>query len=332
MDYTTYDYLRAFGLTIFAGLSTGIGGLVVFRKKPINQHLISGSLGLSAGVMIYISFVEMLSSSFTTLQRVYGSRGELYTVLAFFAGILFSLFIDFIIPEEKNPHEMRGVAEVSYDPHIEEQPSAAKESVIRQTAPQETAAQETAPQETAAQETAPQGTAATGTTIQDTKAHSAHSHHSRGHDRSALKRVGLVSALAIVVHNMPEGLATFVGALADPALGLTIAVAIAIHNIPEGIAVAVPLYAGTGDKRKSFLVALGSGLAEPIGAFVGFLLFRPFISDALMGIIFAAVSGIMVFISLDELLPSAEKQGEHHIVIAGLILGMAIMAFSLLLL
>ncbi|MDD4081190.1 MAG: zinc transporter ZupT [Eubacteriales bacterium] len=287
MDLTTLDYLRAFGLTAFAGLSTGIGGLVVFRKKPINQHVISGSLGLSAGVMIYIAFVEMLSGSFETLNEVYGKSGDLFTVLAFFGGILLSLLIDFIIPEERNPHEMHGVDEVSYDPHAQEQPEAASRSVIAR---------------------------------------------HNGKRKKELARVGMISAAALIAHNLPEGLATFVGALKDPALGISIALAVAIHNIPEGIAVAVPLYAGTGDKKRAFLVALLSGLAEPIGALLGFLIFRPFLSDALMGIIFAAVAGIMVYISLDELLPSAEKQGEHHIVIAGLIIGMAVMAVSLLIL
>lgn len=340
MEYTTLDYLRAFGLTIFAGLSTGIGGLVVFRKKPINQHLISGSLGFSAGVMIYISFVEMLNNSFSTLGKIYGSRGDLYTVLAFFGGIAFSMVIDFLIPEAENPHEMRGVEEVSYDPHEEEQPAAAKVSVIQRITKNKTG-KTNGGAKTASADNADNADTARG--VDDTSnvgsadkagktsaAETNGDHHQhKSHD---LTRVGLVSSLAIIVHNLPEGLATFVGALADPKLGFTIAIAIAIHNIPEGIAVAVPLYAGTGDKWRAFLVALFSGLAEPIGALIGFVFLRPFISDSLMGIIFAAIAGVMVFISLDELLPSAEKQGEHHIVIAGLIAGMAVMAFSLLLL
>ncbi len=325
MEYTTLDYLRAFGLTIFAGLSTGIGGLVVFRKKPINQHLISGSLGFSAGVMIYISFVEMLNNSFSTLGEIYGSRGDLYTVLAFFGGIAFSMVIDFLIPEAENPHEMRGVEEVSYDPHEEEQPAAAKVSVIQRITKNKTG-KTNGSAKTASADNANNADNAGKTSASETNGNH---HQHKSHD---LTRVGLVSSLAIIVHNLPEGLATFVGALADPKLGFTIAIAIAIHNIPEGIAVAVPLYAGTGDKWRAFLVALFSGLAEPIGALIGFVFLRPFISDSLMGIIFAAIAGVMVFISLDELLPSAEKQGEHHIVIAGLIAGMAVMAFSLLLL
>jgi len=231
--------------------------------------------------------VEMLSGAFETLSNSYEGRGELYTVLAFFGGILLTMLIDFLVPEEKNPHEMHGISEVSFDPHEESQPEAAEVSIIDR--------------------------AETG-------------------KKRSLTRVGMVSAIAIIVHNLPEGLATFVAALADPTLGISIAIAIAIHNIPEGIAVAVPLYAGTGDKKRSFLIALASGLAEPIGALAGFFIFRPFLSESLMGIIFASVAGIMVYISLDELLPSAEKQGEHHIVIGGLILGMLIMAVTLLIL
>lgn len=120
--------------------------------------------------------------------------------------------------------------------------------------------------------------------------------------------------------------------MADPALGVSIAIAIAIHNIPEGIAIAVPLYAGTGDKKKSFLTALLSGLAEPFGALIGFLILRPYISETLLAVVFAFAAGIMVYISLDELLPTAEKQGEHHLVIGGVIVGMLIMALTLLVL
>jgi ZIP family zinc transporter len=146
-----------------------------------------------------------------------------------------------------------------------------------------------------------------------------------------LLRMGMFSALAIAIHNFPEGLATFIGALNDPALGVSIAVAIAIHNIPEGIAVSVPIYYATGDKKKAFMYSFMSGLSEPIGAFLGYFILKSFISDALFGVVFAGVAGIMVYISLDELLPTAEKYGEHHIAIAGLIGGMAVMATSLVL-
>lgn len=142
--------------------------------------------------------------------------------------------------------------------------------------------------------------------------------------------MGMFSALAIGIHNFPEGLATFTSALQDPTLGISIAVAIAIHNIPEGIAVSVPLYYATGSKKKAFKWSFLSGLAEPVGATIGFLILMPFMSDVVFGVLFASVAGIMVFISLDELLPTAEKYGEHHLAIYGLIAGMAVMALSLL--
>ena len=146
-----------------------------------------------------------------------------------------------------------------------------------------------------------------------------------------MHRMGLFSALAIAIHNFPEGLATFVGGLQDPALGMSIAVAIAIHNIPEGIAVSVPLYYATGSRQKAFGLSFLSGLSEPVGALVGyFLLFRYF-NDFVFGLLFASVAGIMVFISLDELLPTAEKYGEHHVAMYGVVSGMAVMAMSLVL-
>lgn len=149
--------------------------------------------------------------------------------------------------------------------------------------------------------------------------------------KKKLFRMGTMAALAIGIHNFPEGLATFTAALSDPSLGVAIAVAIAIHNIPEGIAVSVPIYYATGDKKKAFLYSFLSGLAEPVGALVGYLLLMPFMSDTVFGVIFAGVAGIMVFISLDELLPAAEEYGEHHMSIYGLVAGMAVMAMSLLL-
>lgn len=146
-----------------------------------------------------------------------------------------------------------------------------------------------------------------------------------------LLRMGLFSALAIAVHNFPEGLATFVGALKDPTLGLSIATAIAIHNIPEGIAVSVPIYYATGSRRKAFGLSFASGLAEPVGALVGYTILAPFMTETVFGLLFASVAGIMVFISLDELLPTAQEYGEHHLSIYGLVSGMAVMAVSLLL-
>ncbi len=150
-----------------------------------------------------------------------------------------------------------------------------------------------------------------------------------GPDR--LMRMGVLTALAIAVHNFPEGLATFVSALQEPGLAIPVVAAIAIHNIPEGIAVSVPIYQATGSRRKAFLYSFLSGLAEPVGAFLGWLVLMPVMNDAVFGILFAGVAGVMVFISFDELLPAAREYGEHHLSLYGLISGMAVMAVSLLL-
>jgi len=144
-------------------------------------------------------------------------------------------------------------------------------------------------------------------------------------------RMGLMTALAIGIHNFPEGIATFMAGLHNPHLGIPIAFAIAVHNIPEGIAVSVPIYYATGSRRKAFCYSFLSGVAEPLGALLAWLVLMPFLTETLFGVVFAAVAGIMVFISVDQLLPAARKYGEHHVSIYGLVTGMFIMATSLLL-
>jgi len=269
MDLSTSNILFAFSLTLFAGLATGIGSALAFFTKTTNTRFLSVSLGFSAGVMIYISLVEIFQKAKISLSDIYGIKaGSWYTVLAFFGGILLIAIIDKLIPSGDNPHEIHKVEEMSL-----------------------------------------------GKATKDKK----------------LYRMGLFTALAIAIHNFPEGLATFFAGLADPKLGIPIAVAIAIHNIPEGIAVSIPVSYATGNKRKAFLLSFMSGLAEPVGALVGFFLLRDFFNETLSAVIFAGVSGIMVFISLDELLPTAREYGEHHLSIYGLVAGMGTMAVSLLL-
>lgn len=147
--------------------------------------------------------------------------------------------------------------------------------------------------------------------------------------RNKLMRLGFMSALAIAIHNFPEGFATFAAALHQPSLGIAIAFAIAIHNIPEGIAVAIPIYCATGSRRRAFRLSLLSGLSEPLGAVLAFIFLAPFLNDLIMGVLFGIIAGIMVFISLDELLPAAREYGSPHLAIYGLMGGMAIMAVSL---
>jgi ZIP family zinc transporter len=150
---------------------------------------------------------------------------------------------------------------------------------------------------------------------------SAHAHR--------LKRTGIMTAVVIALHNFPEGIAAFVSAMQSPRIAVPIVVAIAIHNIPEGISIAMPIFYATGSRRIAMRYSLLAGLAEPLGALATYLVLLPFMSPVLQGVLFGVVAGIMVFISLDELLPSAQLYGEHHLSMYGLVLGMAIMALSL---
>ncbi|NCB41392.1 MAG: zinc transporter ZupT [Clostridia bacterium] len=275
----------AFSLTLFAGLCTGIGSALAFFTKKSNTKFLSVSLGFSAGVMIYVSMIEIYFKAKDSLVSELGiDKGSWITVIAFFGGMFIIGLIDRLIPSSENPHEMHS---------IEEMNSAH---------PDETHHLEQIKKREEAQ---------------------------RSHK---LLRMGMFTALAIGIHNFPEGLATFISALYDPSIAIPIAIAIAIHNIPEGIAVSVPIYFATGSKKKAFLYSFLSGLAEPLGALVGYILLMPYLSNTMMGIVFAFVAGIMVFISLDELLPSAREYGEHHLAIYGLVSGMMVMAVSLLLL
>ncbi|MFW5699645.1 MAG: zinc transporter ZupT [Bacteroidota bacterium] len=267
-----YDsVLLAFGLTLFAGLSTGIGSTIAFFTKTTNTKFLSAALGFSAGVMIYVSFMEILPKSMEVLVDDSGLRtGQLLAIAAFFGGMIVIAIIDKLVPSFENPHEIRMVEDLKDDAEHEK--------------------------------------------------------------RSKLYRMGILSAVAIAIHNFPEGLATFVVALKDVKLGLPIAVAIAIHNIPEGIAVSVPIFYATGSRKKAFKYSFLSGVAVPMGALFGFLLLMPFINDMIFGVIFASVAGIMVFISIDELLPAARQYGQAHLSLYGLMGGMAVMGLSLIML
>lgn len=274
--------LTALLLTLIAGAATGIGGALVLFKQKISSNFLAAALGLSAGVMIFISLAELFPESQAEIIASGAiPHGKLFVLLAFFAGMGIIMLIDFLIPEYENPHEASGLSLGEHTPAV---------GVLEQAG-----------------------------------------------NEKALHRLGLLSALAIAIHNFPEGIATFIGAMNDPQMGTGITFAIAIHNIPEGIAVAIPIYYATKSKGKALLYATLSGMSEVIGALLCIAVTAIFGVELTGGspafpLILAAVAGIMIYISLDELLPTAEKYGKHHIAIAGVITGMAIMGFSLLIL
>ena len=271
------NVLFAFGLTLLAGMATGIGSLIAFTAKRTNHRFLSVSTGLSGGVMLYVSFVEIFPKGIMEMTPHSGdSLAYLYTTLGFFGGMLLIGVIDNLIPSEENPHEMHSDAETAL---LHEQKGITSDP--------------------------------------------------------KLLRMGLFTALAIGIHNFPEGLATFLAALRDPTLGVAIAIAIALHNIPEGISVSVPIYYASGSRRRAFIYSFLSGLAEPIGAGIAYLFLILFagpgaqISPMLMGCLFSGVAGIMVYISIDELLPTSRAYGKGHDSLLGLVGGMLVMAASL---
>jgi ZIP family zinc transporter len=254
------NVVLALMLTTIAGLSTGIGSVIAyFIKKPKMSYLCF-SLGLSGGVMLYVSFVELIPDAFENI-------GEIWGLYAFFAGLIIVGIIDLFIPDIDNPHH--------YD-KIDKN------------------------------------------TLKKAKAN------------GKLMRVGLFTAFAVAIHNFPEGLATLGATLSNVKLGVLITFAVAIHNIPEGISVSMPIYYSTGDRKKAFIYSALSGLSEPLGAIIGLSILLPFLSDWVLGFLLAFVAGIMVYISVDELIPTANQYGHGHCAIMGLIIGMFIMALSLI--
>lgn len=246
------DFWFAILLTTLAGISTSLGALISLFVRQPGGLFMSLALGFSAGVMILVSFVELLPQGINGI-------GFAYAHLTFFVGMLAMYAIDVAVPHSFGAEEQEGL-------------------------------------------------------------------HARNH---RLLRTGLFVALGLAIHNFPEGMATFVSALAKPSLGTALAIAIAIHNIPEGVAVAAPVYSATGSHMKAFVWSTISGLAEPIGAFLAAAVLLPILNGTVLAVVLALVGGIMVYIALDELLPASREYGREHDSILGALAGMLVMAASL---
>lgn len=256
-------YIIPLILTLFAGMSTLIGGFITFFVKRDNLKALSVGLGFSAGVMVYISLTELMDEAPRMLMEFYNAIPAKGLAFAgFFIGIAIAIAIDCFIPD-----------------HIESDFLNKSERVQQ---------------------------------------------------RRKIQRAGFITAVAVTLHNFPEGIATFLVSSQDIRLGIPVALAIAIHNIPEGIAIALPIFHATGKKRLAILYSFLSGISEPIGGLLGVLLLRTIMPAQSIGIMTAAVAGIMVYISFDTLLPLAREYGENHHVIIGIVSGMLIMGFGLI--
>ncbi|MFX0039141.1 MAG: zinc transporter ZupT [Candidatus Heimdallarchaeota archaeon] len=268
-------------LSLIAGLSTSIGSFLAFFMKKPSPKFISFIMGFSAGVMILISFVELLQESMNII-------GPLLGLMFFFIGMIIMFFIDILVSHE---YEFEDSIEVLINSNGQSKPHL----------------------------------------------HYGHRHRHRHRHRDEKRDISLAKTsififFGVFIHNFPEGMATFVGTLTQLELGVLLTVAIALHNIPEGIAVAVPIYVYTLDKKKAFKWSFLSGMSEPLGALITWLILFPFINDFILNAMLGAVGGIMVYISLDELLPMSRSLAKEHYSIIGIITGMFIISISLLIL
>jgi len=258
-----YNLLMAFGLTFVAGLSTGIGGLLTYFSKQTNRSFLSFSLGLAAGVLLFVSFVEIFPESLRLFGSVAApSKAFTFTLLSFFAGIIIMALIDMLFPH-----------------HVDVNRVVAEDEQLKK----------------------------------------------------SLKKMSILIALAVTLHNIPEGIAMFTIGVSNYRLAFPILLAIIIHNIPIGISISVPMYHATGNRIKALWITLAAGLSTPLGALLAWLFILPYWSPMLEGTVLGAVSATMVYIAVDELIPTANHYGRSLYSKIGLISGMALVAIALLL-
>ena len=292
MDFSSPAVQLALAITVGAGLATVLGSLMVIFARQTNTRLLAFGLAFSAGAMVYVSLVEIFVKSTLALEKAAGPKaGYAWATAFFFVGVILLVLLDRFVP---NPH-----------------PGMAEDDVRSR-----------------AQDIA------SGGPLAQQEAHSTHpgpDARASAADRKLVARVGLLAALAITAHNLPEGLATFFATLDNPVIGAPLAFAIAIHNIPEGVSIAVPVYYATGSRTKAVLATVASGLAEPLGAIIGYVVLASYLTDFVFGAVFGVIAGAMVFLAMDELLPAARNYAKGHETVYGIVIGMAAMALSLVL-
>lgn len=305
---STVDQNAALGavLVTCAGLATGLGASAVFFKRLVelaSKRVLAVGIGLSAGVMLYVSFVEIFQKSLGAFLDFGYAEHDAYlcATICFFSGAVLMKAIGGMVHLLDRDEVHHGGIDL---PMNELTPGNSDQGANGDSAQVVPGAQKECP------------------TNEKEKA-------------KKLQRMGINTALAIAIHNFPEGLATFVGTMADPHVGLTLAVAIAIHNIPEGLCVALPIFYARGSRMQAFCWALLSGLSEPLGAAIGYAILKSTGEDMnqlVYGALFGLVAGMMVAIVLVELLPTAHRYDPDDTVVNySVFTGMVIMALSLVL-
>jgi len=344
-----------------AGLATGIGGCVAFMPGILKRFspalILAVALSISGGVMLYVSFIEIFVKSHDAILTSYpdspGTAAALTTTF-FFLGMLVCVLLEMLlsrinkhIKSKKSQKSNESGSSTTVDVEIangqkasQEEDWKSKKVAVAGDVPSVDGCQdETCKDETCKDDNCGKTSNEKFFTGMDACGHDHGGSGGAGvgmdteESREELGRMGALTGLAIALHNFPEGLATFLGTVADPNLGISLGTAIAIHNIPEGICVAMPIYYATGSKWKAFGWSLMSGITEPIGGILGYAVLQPVFTDLVFGLIFSMVGGMMVFIVLHELLPTAHRYmpGRSGVVTANLILGMVVMSLSLVL-
>jgi len=339
------DVAIAFALVTGAGLATAVGASVVFFPslvKLASRRVLAGGLGISGGVMTYVSFVDIFPKTIVSFAEVDGiddGDAYLYTTLCFFGGALVMLLVDFIVKILSGHSHDNAISEVdnggedisgqqcftcSPDPvgDLEIVQDQANE-IIKKEQESKDGSDDVSNEENAATVEKSGNHGSQAEDVEDLK---------KEKEKKKLIKMGMNTAIAIALHNFPEGLATFVATVNDPRVGAVLAIAIGIHNIPEGLCVALPIYYATGNRLKAFGWALLSGASEPIAALLGWAVLANSFSEVTYGILFGLVGGMMVIITMRELLPTAHRYDpEDSVVTYSFLFGMFIMALSLVL-
>jgi len=339
----------AFILVTVAGLCTAIGSSAVFFPKLANlanRKTLAASLGLAAGVMLYVGLVDIYTKSIGGFAEVHDEgKAFIYATLSFFGGCFLMLFLNWLVKRILGGKDVEeAIMEMAIqEGHYEQSDNVDMSDPVAQLEGIHRMAQDVQGEREI--EVSPRFNHR-NTEISDPfddeevqkQEYTTNSESSASLEKEEeaskhkLKKMGFAMALAIAIHNFPEGLVTFASYIEDPAVGVALAVGIGIHNIPEGLCVSMPIYYATGRRWYAFMWGVISGLSEPLGALVGWGIFNSNFGGNAYGIMFGIVSGMMTMISVDELMPTAARYDPKNCVTTySFLVGAFMIALSLML-